>query len=147
MSKMLIFLANYCIIFLRGRAVVARLAHNQKVVGSNPTPATFFCQKNVARLARSYCSGPQLSFLINFLMYSTYILYSEKDKRTYVGYSKNLDVRLLLHNSGQVKSTKYRRPLRLLYCEKFKTEKEAKERERWWKSSGGRKELKMLLIF
>lgn len=26
--------------FCRGRAVVARLAHNQEAVGSNPTPAT-----------------------------------------------------------------------------------------------------------
>jgi len=78
-------------------------------------------------------------------MYSAYILYSEKDKKTYVGYSKDLENRLNLHNSGQVKSTKYRRPLRLLYSEIFKTGKEAKDREQWWKSSGGRKELKILL--
>ncbi|MHB9019514.1 MAG: GIY-YIG nuclease family protein [Minisyncoccota bacterium] len=80
-------------------------------------------------------------------MYSTYILYSEKDKRTYVGYSKDLATRLFLHNSGRVKSTKHRRPLRLLHCEEFNTEKESKERERWWKSSGGRKELAEFLIF
>ena len=80
-------------------------------------------------------------------MYFTYILYSEKDKRTYVGYSEDLKNRLHLHNSGQVKATKYRRPLRLLHYEKFRTKKEAKERELWWKSSSGRKELKTFLIF
>ena len=27
---------------MRGREVVTRLAHNQEIVGSNPTPAMFF---------------------------------------------------------------------------------------------------------
>ncbi len=32
---------------LRGRAVAARQAHNLEVVGSNPTPATFFDSKHL----------------------------------------------------------------------------------------------------
>jgi len=75
-------------------------------------------------------------------MYSTYILLSIKDRRTYVGYSSNLKERLHKHNTGQVKSTKYRRPLKLLLSENFKTAQEAKKRELWWKSGAGRRKLK-----
>ncbi|MEK7576526.1 MAG: GIY-YIG nuclease family protein [Patescibacteria group bacterium] len=77
-------------------------------------------------------------------MYYTYILLSEKDKRTYVGYTSNLDERLKRHNEGRVKATKNRRPLKFFYTEEFKTIAEAKERELWWKSHAGRKKLKEL---
>lgn len=77
-------------------------------------------------------------------MYYTYILLSLKDKRTYVGHTKNIKNRLYEHNSGQVSSTKNRKPLRIFHLEKFPTIKEAKNRELWWKTSGGRKEMKKL---
>lgn len=75
-------------------------------------------------------------------MYFVYILLSERDKRTYTGYTKDLQARLQLHSSGQVKATKHRLPLRLILSEEFKTEQEAKKRERWWKSSSGRNRMK-----
>lgn len=75
-------------------------------------------------------------------MYYVYILLSEKDSRTYVGYTKNLEERLKLHNSGQVKATKHRRPLQLIFSEAFDAKQEAKKRELWWKSSSGRREMK-----
>jgi putative endonuclease len=76
------------------------------------------------------------------IMYFVYILLGEKDHRTYVGYSNNVMARLKRHNAGHVAATKNRRPLRILFYEKFETEKEAKERELWWKSSSGRNKLK-----
>lgn len=75
-------------------------------------------------------------------MYCVYILQSRKDKKTYTGYTKDIVVRLQKHNSGQVASTKHRRPLKLLFSEEFETVQEAKRRELWWKSSSGRKKLK-----
>ncbi|MEK7482067.1 MAG: GIY-YIG nuclease family protein [Patescibacteria group bacterium] len=75
-------------------------------------------------------------------MYFVYILKSIKDGRTYIGYTKNLENRLKLHNSGQVIATKYRKPLKLLFSEQFKTISEAKQRELWWKSGAGRRRLK-----
>lgn len=75
-------------------------------------------------------------------MYFVYILISEKDNRTYTGYSKDVEVRLKLHNSGQVGATKNRRPFKVLFTEMFQTKKETKERELWWKSSSGRNKLK-----
>ena len=75
-------------------------------------------------------------------MYFVYILKSVKDGKTYTGYTNNLKNRLKSHNSGQVISTKYRKPLELLFSEQFETISEAKQRELWWKSGAGRKKLK-----
>jgi len=77
-------------------------------------------------------------------MYHVYILISEKDGRTYVGYTHSLEERLRQHNNGQVNATKNRRPLKFFYTEEFETLAEAKERELWWKSSSGRRKLKEL---
>ena len=48
-------------------------------------------------------------------MYYVYVLQSEKDRKIYVGFTKNLEERLKLHNNGKVKSTKNRLPLKLVY--------------------------------
>ncbi len=77
-------------------------------------------------------------------MYVVYILQSLKDKRTYVGYTNEIQQRLHRHNIGQVTATKNRRPLRLLFTEEFLTMEEAKVKELWWKSSNGRRALKKL---
>jgi len=50
-------------------------------------------------------------------MQYVYVLGSEKDREKYVGYTKNLKLRLELHNKGLVNSTKNRRPLILIYYE------------------------------
>ena len=71
-----------------------------------------------------------------------YILQSLSDGRTYVGSTNNLSRRLKQHNSGQVKSTKHRLPLKILFIEKFQTLSEARKRENWWKSGAGRNKLK-----
>ena len=75
-------------------------------------------------------------------MYTVYILQSMKDAKTYVGYSNNVQRRLLEHNSGQSKATRHRRPFEILFTEEFETEQEAKKREMYWKSGAGRRKLK-----
>ena len=75
-------------------------------------------------------------------MFTIYILKSLKDNRSYVGYSKNFVNRFKQHNNGQVKSTKHRRPLIVIYTEEFNTSPEAKIREKWWKSYKGRQAMK-----
>ncbi len=74
-------------------------------------------------------------------MYFVYILQSLKDRKTYVGYTRDLTARFNKHNSGQVIATKYRRPLKLLFSEEFKTKQGAKRKELWWKSGAGRRKL------
>ncbi|MDQ0969316.1 putative GIY-YIG superfamily endonuclease [Flavobacterium sp. W4I14] len=43
-------------------------------------------------------------------MFYSYILKSEKDGKYYYGSTENLEIRLIKHNRGDVKSTKARRP-------------------------------------
>ena len=78
-------------------------------------------------------------------MFYVYILISEKDQRTYVGFTPDLTRRLEKHNSGLVKSTQHRRPLRILFYETFPTSPEARKRETYWKSGAGRRKLKEIL--
>ena len=74
-----------------------------------------------------------------------YILYSFKDKKTYVGSTDNLERRLLEHNNGKVAATRSRLPVKLIYFEKFCTIDEARKKEHYYKSCAGRKKLKLIL--
>jgi len=51
-------------------------------------------------------------------MYYVYILHSFKDGRLYTGYTPRLTNRLKAHNGGFVRSTKLRRPLKLILLNK-----------------------------
>ncbi len=50
-------------------------------------------------------------------MFYTYVLFSQKDKGLYIGYTSNLKQRLLRHYDGFAFSTKSRRPFKLIYYE------------------------------
>jgi putative endonuclease len=71
-------------------------------------------------------------------MYYVYILQSLKDSKFYTGLTNDLSRRLQEHNSGQMKSTKGRVPFKLLYSEKYETRIEARAREKFFKTGGGR---------
>ena len=79
------------------------------------------------------------------LPYSVYILFSEKDHLLYVGYSTNLNNRMKDHNDGKVKSTAPRRPLKLIYGEFHLSKEDAGRREQYFKTSAGRKAIKLML--
>jgi putative endonuclease len=66
-----------------------------------------------------------------------YVLRSLKDGRLYTGYTTNLKNRLEDHNAGHTKSTRNRRPLELVYSEKFESKKDAMEREKFFKTPQG----------
>ena len=68
--------------------------------------------------------------------YYVYILKSLKDEKFYTGCTANLKKRLKQHNGGRVRSTKARRPLKLVYWETFATRSEAMRRERHIKGIG-----------
>ena len=78
-------------------------------------------------------------------MYYVYILFSEKDKQLYTGFSDNLRSRFEAHMHGYVKATKHRRPLHLIYYESYKLESDARRREKYLKGGNGRGELKIQL--
>ncbi len=70
-----------------------------------------------------------------------YILKSQKDKGFYIGKTNNIDRRLREHNSGQVKSTKARRPLIILEKVSCDTDKEALRLEKKFKKGYKREQL------
>lgn len=64
-----------------------------------------------------------------------YILRSLKDEKYYIGCTANLYDRLKRHNNDAVRSTKYRRPLELMYSETVPSLKNALLREKRLKNS------------
>ncbi len=79
------------------------------------------------------------------MSFTLYILCSKKFPRTYVGYTDNLERRVSEHNSGKVVATKSYRPWVILYTENVKSKKDAKNRERYWKTGAGRRNIKRIL--
>lgn len=75
-------------------------------------------------------------------MQIVYVLKSEKDGNLYVGCTADLDKRIREHNRGAVKSTSFRRPLILVFQEKFTDKHEAFRVERYYKTAKGKRELK-----
>jgi putative endonuclease len=71
-------------------------------------------------------------------MYFFYILSSEKDSNRYIGFTKNIEKRLNDHNSGLVKSTRSRRPFKLIYYEKIESKSEALKHEKEIKAKKGK---------
>ncbi|MEI6596586.1 MAG: GIY-YIG nuclease family protein [bacterium] len=71
-------------------------------------------------------------------MYYVYVLLSEKDRKQYVGYTKNLKLRFEQHVNGLVESTKNRRPLKLIYYEACLKQKDATKREKPLKTHYGK---------
>ncbi|MBE0423081.1 MAG: GIY-YIG nuclease family protein [Lutibacter sp.] len=71
-----------------------------------------------------------------------YILQSEKDNQFYTGYTKNLKERLEKHNAGKVDSTRNRIPLKLVYFEGCLNQQDATHREKYLKTSWGKRYIK-----
>jgi putative endonuclease len=79
------------------------------------------------------------------LSYCVYVLFSAKDFLLYIGYTSDLRARKRKHDLGGVKSTAPRRPLELIYCEYFLFKSDAMRREGYFKTSMGRKAIKLML--
>lgn len=76
------------------------------------------------------------------MLYYIYILLSEKDNNFYTGYTKNLNIRVAKHNNGEIISTKYRRPLQLIYYEACLNQQDALKREKYLKTTYGKRYIK-----
>jgi len=75
-------------------------------------------------------------------MYFVYVLLSEKDGKFYTGFTNNPLDRVRRHNRGFEASTKYRRPLKLIYLEGCLSRKDAMRREIYLKTSWGKRYIK-----
>jgi len=74
--------------------------------------------------------------------YFVYVLLSKKDGKFYTGYTSQLKERILEHNSGRVFSTKNRIPLELVYYEGCLNQADALHREKYLKSTYGKRYIK-----
>jgi len=59
-----------------------------------------------------------------------------KDGNIYTGYTSNIKLRHEEHKNGLVKSTKFRRPIKLVYFEAYLDKVDAEEREKYLKAGG-----------
>ncbi len=77
--------------------------------------------------------------------YYTYVLFSERDRKLYLGYSNNVFRRLTEHNNGENASTVNRRPLILIYYEAHLRKEDALRRESYFKTNSGKRTLQIML--
>lgn len=72
-------------------------------------------------------------------MYCVYLLQSKTNPtKTYIGFTgRKMKDRLGDHNYGKVRATKQYLPWKLIYCEVYLSEKDARMRERKLKQYGG----------
>ncbi len=77
--------------------------------------------------------------------YFVYVLRSEWDGKHYIGSTEDVTRRLSEHNRGRTRSLKRRRPLELVYVEKFDSSEQARKREKQLKSFKGGEAFRRLL--
>lgn len=75
----------------------------------------------------------------------TYILYSVKLDKYYVGSCEDMDTRIQQHNAGRNKSTKPGLPWTIKYLEEYSTRAEAVSRETEIKNKKSRKYIEWLI--
>jgi len=67
------------------------------------------------------------------------VLESIKDKKRYIGFTVNLKKRIKEHQKGLSFSTRPRLPMKLIYFEACTNEEDAKRREKYFKTTRGRR--------
>ena len=77
-------------------------------------------------------------------MYTTYAIKSTTRKYIYIGLSNDIARRLNQHNRGYNRTTKPYKPFELIYAKEFDTRFQAREHEKYLKSSKGRDYLKLI---
>lgn len=71
-------------------------------------------------------------------LYWVYVLISKKDGKLYIGFTRDIDKRLLSHQQGKSKATAPRGPFSVIYLEACTYRADAMRREKYFKQSGGR---------
>ncbi len=69
-------------------------------------------------------------------MWFTYVLRSHVDNGYYIGFTGDIQKRIIEHQDGSVDSTKNRRPIELIYYEAYAEEAMARQRESKLKQFG-----------
>ena len=79
-------------------------------------------------------------------MFTVYVLFSEKYNKIYIGFTSDIEERMLSHNTFGTKGWTIKfRPWILVYKEEYQTKKEAMTREKQLKSAKGREFIRSLI--
>lgn len=78
-------------------------------------------------------------------MYYVYILRSKKSGKLYTGFSSNLKSRIKQHFSGDVHTTFRMGKVELVFYEAYNNEIDARKREKYFKTTKGKRSLKIML--
>ncbi len=81
-------------------------------------------------------------------MFTVYVLYNKKHNKTYTGFTSNLESRIKQHNEGNFPSytSRFDGQWILIHSENFRTESEARKREKSLKSYQGRKNIRNIPV-
>jgi putative endonuclease len=80
-------------------------------------------------------------------MFYTYVLFSRKYKKIYIGFSSDPFARLISHNHNKNHGWTARfRPWEIIHLESFQSKSEALQREKQLKSASGRKFIKESIL-
>ena len=77
--------------------------------------------------------------------YYVYILKSLNNNFIYTGFTENVSKRLQQHNSKEEFSTKPYAPFDLIHYEAYRNQKDAKRREKYFKTTKGKTTLRTML--
>lgn len=77
--------------------------------------------------------------------YYVYILQSINNRFIYTGFTEYLIIRLKQHNNKEELSTKGYAPFELVHYEAYRSEKDAKRREQYFKTTKGKTTLRYML--
>ncbi len=79
-------------------------------------------------------------------MFFIYFLINELKDKTYIGFTDDIKRRMAEHSNQKTKSTKGFESFKCFVIENVGDYKQARIREKYWKSCAGRKKLKKLFI-
>jgi len=79
------------------------------------------------------------------IIYAVYVLWSKEESKFYIGFTSDIERRIKEHRSGKVHTTKRYKSLNLIYYEKFVSEVDARRREKYFKTTQGKKGLRLIL--
>jgi len=79
------------------------------------------------------------------MVYFVYILQSDLDDSYYIGYTSDLERRLIDHNDGRSRYTSKKVPWKLVYTESYNSKSEALKRERFLKKQRNREFYRKLI--
>lgn len=82
--------------------------------------------------------GEKLQYYMNYYVYILLL----SNNQLYTDFTSKLNERLKQHKTGNVKSTRNRRPIKLIHYEAYTKESDAHRREKYLKTTEGKRFLK-----